>query len=140
MISFRWKPLVAAQHRDGHFAETLRVDFDLALRGQFDHPLRVPQAVDEPRRVSEERRMLLEKDADAAKHDVMLADVRLVGSCRRVDRRQHDVVPARHERGRKRVVAQAAPAVHLAGAAGKRQNPQELTSRLGAASTVFILV
>ena len=89
----------------------------------------------------EERRVLLEKDADAAKHDVMLADVRLVGPCRRVDRRQHDVVPARHERGRKRVVAQAAPAVRAWPAPPVNDKIlNNFTSRLWAASTVLILV
>ena len=53
------------------------------------------------------------------KNDVALADVALVGAGRGVDRRQHDVVAAREQRGRERVVAQAAAAIHLPRAAGE---------------------
>ena len=118
--------LVAAQHRDGHLAEALRIDLDLTLRRELDDPFGVPQAIEHARRVPEDGRVLLEEHADAAEHDVMLADVALVGPRRRIHRRQHDVVPAGHERRRERVVAQAAPAVHLSGAAGERQDSQEL--------------
>jgi hypothetical protein len=38
--------------------------------------------------------MLFEKDADAAKEDVRVADVGFVGLRRRVDRTQHHVVAA----------------------------------------------
>ena len=58
--------------------------------------------------------------------DAIVADVALVGPRRRVDRRQHDVVAAREQLRGQRVVAQAAPAVHLPGAAGERQNPHRV--------------
>ena len=117
--------LVAAEHRHRHLAEALRIHLDLTLRRELDDPFGIPQAIEHAGRVPEEGRVLLEEDADAAEHDVVLADVAFVGPRRSVHGRQHDVVPARDERRRERVVAQAAPAVHLPGTAGERQNPQE---------------
>ncbi len=119
----RLEPVLAAQHRDGHLAQALRIHLDLTLRREPDDPRRVPQAIEHPRRPSEERHLLLEKDADPAEEHLRLAHVPLVGAGRRVHRRQDDVVAAREQGGGQGVVPQAAPAVHLAGAARERQDP-----------------
>ncbi len=80
---------------------------------QLDHPRRHPSRRSSRRGVCRKKRgVLLQVDADAAEEHVVLADVRLVGARRRVDRHQRDVVPAREQLGRQRVVAQAAAAIH----------------------------
>ena len=81
--------------------------------------------------------MLLEEDADAAKQHVTAADVTFVGAGRRVDRRENDVVPTREELRREGVVAQAAAAVHAAGArlsatgSSRDGSPGSVRKRLG---------
>src|SRR5215216_2687825 len=86
-----------------------------AARGELERELRVPQPVEQARRVAEEGRVLFEVDADAAEEDAPAADVRLVRQRRRVERHEHNVVPARQQLRRQRVVAQTTPAVHLRG-------------------------
>ncbi len=115
---------LAAQHGDGHLAKALRIDLDLPLRRQPDHPGRVPQPIEDAWRMAEQRHLLLEEDADAAEEHLGAADVAFVGAGRRVDRRQQHVVAAGEQRRGERVVAQAAAAVHLAGAAGEREDSQ----------------
>ena len=131
-ISLAWKPALALEHRDGHLAEAFRVDLDLAPGRELQRPGRVPELVEKARRMPEERRVLLEKHADPAEEHLLAADVRLVGLGRRVDRRQHDVVAAPEQLGRERVVAQAAAAVHAAGAARERQDAHASRRRLAA--------
>jgi hypothetical protein len=126
--------LVSAQHRHGQLAEALRIDFDLTLRGHADQPVRVPQPIEQARRMPENRRVLLQVDADAVEEHVARADVPLVGPGRRVDRREDYVVAAREELRGKRIVAQAAAAVHAAGAAGERQDPHATAAPTGSGS------
>ncbi len=110
------------QHRDGHLAEALRIDLDLPLRGQADHPRSIPDAIEHARGTPEQGHLLFEKHADPAEEHLRLAHIAFVGPGGRVDRRQHDVVAAGEEGRGQRVVAQAAAAVHRPGAAGEGEN------------------
>ena len=65
-ISLRLKPPFPPQHRDRHLAEALRIHLDLALRRQPDDPRRIPQPIEDARRMAEQRHLLLEEHADAA--------------------------------------------------------------------------
>jgi hypothetical protein len=117
--------VLALQHRDRQLAQHLRVDRDGAAGQGANDRGRVPDPVEHPRGLPEERHVLLQVHADAAEEHAVVADVGLVGDGGRVDRQQRYVVPAGdHLRGQ-RVVAEAAPAVHLAGAGGDGQDPHD---------------
>ncbi len=66
--------------------------------------------------------VLLQVDADAAKQHAIAADVGFVGIGRRVERQQRDVVAARDQFDRERVVARATAAIHPRGAGGNGQD------------------
>ena len=108
-------PVRAIEHRHGQPAELTGVGLH-APRDELEQPRRLPQPVEQPRRPAEERDVLLQVDADAAEEDPLPADVLLVGAGRRVEGQQGDVVPAPGQGRRERVVADAASAVHAAGA------------------------
>src|SRR5207244_12059719 len=57
-----------------------------------------------------------------AKQDALFADVVLVGIRRGVERQKRDLVPARQQLDRLRVVARARPAVHSRGSSRDRKN------------------
>ena len=109
---FPLEAAIALQHRNGQLAKALGIDLDLPFRRHLDHPLGIPEAIEHAWCMAKECGVLFEKNADAAEEDVILADVALVRSRRRIDRRQHHVVPARQQLSRKRVVAQATAAIH----------------------------
>src|SRR5688572_31745158 len=69
--------------------------------------------------------MLLEVHADASEQHIAAAHVGVVGEGWRVDREERDVVRARHQLDRQRVVAQTAAAVHPSGTCGDREDPHE---------------
>ena len=116
----------APQHRDRHVAQELGVDRDAAAGRRADHRRRVPDEVEDRRRLAEEREVLLEVDADPGEENVRVGDVLLVDARRSVDRQQHHVVAARHELRGERVVAQARAAVHPPGSGGDREDAQGL--------------
>src|SRR4030095_11084375 len=100
------------QHRHRQLAKAFGVDLDLALRCHPDDPFGIPAPIEQAWRVPEDRGVLLQEDAYSAEEHVTAADVALVGARRCVDRRENDVVPAREELRRERVVAEAAAAIH----------------------------
>ena len=113
----------ALEHRDRHLAQHPRVGLHRPAGEGLDDRRRVPQPVEQPRRVAQKRDVLVEVDADAAEqHRVAAADVGLVGQRGRVDGHQRDVVPPAQQLRRQRVVAQARAAVHVRGPGGDRQN------------------
>ena len=106
-------------------AERVRIDLDLSLRGQLQHRIRVPDPVEERRRVAEQRQVLFEKHAHAAEEHVRRADILLVGRRRRVDRAR----AARRGRGR----AAPPPARCRAGSCrstSPRRRPSDTAARI----------
>jgi hypothetical protein len=69
----------AIQHRDGEAAEELRVGRHGSIGERPDEPWRVEQSIDEPRQAAEQRRPMLQVDADPAEQDVRAGDVGFVG-------------------------------------------------------------
>ena len=78
----------ALEHRDGELPQLLGLRLHAALRDRPQQPRRLPQAIDQPGRAAEEPRVLLQVNADPAEEDPVLADARLVGARRRVERDQ----------------------------------------------------
>ena len=72
--------------------------------------------------------VLVQVDADAAEEHAARADVALVGPRRRIERQERHGVAAGDELRRKRVVAEAASAIHPGGPCGNGEDPH--SSRL----------
>ena len=84
--------LFAAKHRDGHVAQLGGFDADAAAGNQSQQGRVVEPAVEPPRRVAEQRNLLLQVSVDAAEEHARLADVALIGADRRVDGDEHHVL------------------------------------------------
>ena len=112
----------ALQNRYGQLAQLLRLRLHTALRDRAQQPRRLPQAVEQPGRAAKEAGVLLQVDADAAEEDPVLADAGLVGARGRVERHEEHIVPELSQGLREGVVADAASAVHAAGAGGNRND------------------
>lgn len=98
----QFEPDVMLYHKVALNADLLKAEIQDPVKG--------------PRRLPEERNVLLEKHVDAAQEHAAVADVAFVGAGGRVGRDQQDVVPSLDERRCERIVAQATAAVHVAGA------------------------
>ena len=79
----------------------------------------VEQAIEHPRRATEDAKALLEIDVHAAKGDPRQGNVLVVGPQGRVQRGQKDVAARRAEGRGQRVAVQATAAIHRAGAGGE---------------------
>ena len=113
---------VSFQHRDRQLAEHPRIGRERSAGERVDHPWRVPQPVEETRRLPKDRKVLLEVDADPAKQHALAADVGFVGVGRRIQREQGDLMATRQQLHGQRVVTRATAAIHPRGAGGNRQD------------------
>src|SRR5262249_8493628 len=77
---------------------------------------------DDPGRMPEDRRILLKVNADTAKKDAVLADVRLISQGRSVDWDKLDVVASSHQLCGKGIVPQATATVHSRRAGSDGEN------------------
>ena len=121
--SFRSTPRRPFEHRDRQIAEQLRIGGERTARERLDDARGIPPPIQKARRVPEQRQALLQVDADPAKQDLIAADVDFVGVRGRIERKEGDLVTARQELDRQRVVPRTAPAVHPRGAGGDREDP-----------------
>ena len=76
--SLRKTPRSPFEHRHRQVAEHLRIGRDRSAREAPITARRVPQPIEETRRLPEERHVLLQVDADAAEQHAVPADVGLV--------------------------------------------------------------
>ena len=84
--------LLAFEHRDGQRPKLLGPNAAAAAGGPTQQAGTVEKTVERPRRVAEDRGMLLQVDVDAAEGDAIDADVLLVGAQRRVHRGQQAIL------------------------------------------------
>ena len=106
-------------HREGERSEFLGADGEGARGDALDEARVVEPAVEEGGKVAEERNLLLEVDIDPAEEDLVDGAILLVDADGGVERQQGDIPPERGEAGGESVVAQAATAIHAAGAGGE---------------------
>ena len=99
----------------GRLLQQPRVARHRTASERLDDTRGIPEAVEKPRGLPEKRGVLLEVDADPAEQDTSATHVRLVGARRRVDGHERDVVAARNQLRRQRIVADATAAVHPCG-------------------------
>ena len=111
---FLLQPVLALEHGQGQLTEESWRSLDAPARDGAQEPGGLPQPIEQPWGLAEQRDVLFQVDADASEEDPMLADVRLIGRQRGVRGHERDVVTARQQRRGKRVVAYAAAAIHTA--------------------------
>ena len=102
------RAMLPFQHRHGEIAEQARITGHGTPGKRVDDTWGIPQTVEKPGRLPEQRGILLKIDADTAEEHAAAADVRLVRPRRRIDRHQCHVVMPRHQLARQRVVAETA--------------------------------
>src|ERR1044071_7183979 len=116
--------MLALEHRHGELAQHLRRRGDGALGRGFQGEHRVPKLVCESGHGTEQRKLLLQINADATEENFVYAYVRLIGQRRRVERKQNYVVALRDQLRRESVVAQTTAAVHACGSRGDGEDLQ----------------
>ena len=113
---------VPFEHRDHEIAEQLRIGGQRSAGERVDDGRRIPQSIQEPRRLPEQRQVLLQVDADSTEEHPIAAHVGLVGCRRRVKRNQGHVVTALKQFDGQPVIAGTTPAIHAGGSRGDREN------------------
>ena len=103
-----------AQHGNGEGAKLRRVGLAAPATEPIDQPRTVEKPVDESGCLSEEAILLLEEDIQATKCKTFLPDRFFVGTNRRVERHEHDIVASLNQGASQSVAVHATPAVHPA--------------------------